>query len=197
MVVVYLCMSKVLIICKVCEKVFLARKYQIKIGAGLYCSTKCRAIGTNKKIPIEDRIWNYVEKRNKKECWIFTGYKNNDGYGKITSNGKIESAHRVVYRLTFGEIPEGKVVMHTCDNPACCNPRHLKLGTQNDNIQDMIKKGRHIVLSGEQASMFSRKQIKEIRKTYSGKRGQKLALSKRYKCSPTTITNILNGWKKT
>ena len=82
--------------------------------------------------------------------------------------------------------------MHTCDNPACCNPNHLVLGTQNDNIQDMMKKNRFVKHSGIKASKFTEDQITEIRNKYTGARGEKLKLSKEYNCSPSTITNILN-----
>ena len=99
-----------------------------------------------------------------------------------------------MYKIKNGEIPKGRVVMHTCDNPACCNPEHLMLGTVNDNVQDMVKKGRNVALSKSDKSKFSIDTINLIRAEYTGRRGQKLQLSKKYNCSPTTITNILNDW---
>jgi hypothetical protein len=92
-------------------------------------------------------------------CWEWTGYKNAYGYGVIAGeiNGKryVKAgqqmlAHRVAWILFRGEIPEGdgyhgSVVMHTCDNPGCVNPVHLKLGTQADNVRDMEDKRRHVV----------------------------------------------------
>lgn len=75
-------------------------------------------------------------------CWVWTGGKTIAGYGSCYMNGEYEKAHRVSYRLNKGPIPEDMIVMHTCDNPSCVNPVHLKIGTQKDNMQDMIKKGR-------------------------------------------------------
>ncbi len=53
-------------------------------------------------------------------------------------------AHRASWQISFGPIPDGLQVLHTCDNPPCCNPAHLFLGTQLDNIYDMCAKGRHV-----------------------------------------------------
>ena len=80
------------------------------------------------------------------DCIEFQGYKNNKGYGQKRSDGKKRYAHRLAYckakKIDIKEI-DGLVVMHTCDNPPCVNPEHLKLGTQQDNVDDMMKKGRH------------------------------------------------------
>lgn len=77
-------------------------------------------------------------------CWEWTA-KRKDGYGLIRSGGKgspMLLAHRASWLLHRGEIPRGVVVMHKCDNRGCANPDHLALGTQKDNMQDMIGKGR-------------------------------------------------------
>lgn len=81
-------------------------------------------------------------------CWQWTKNKDRLGYGRLKiSLGtrllfKTSSAHRFAWELIVGEIPEGMCVLHKCDNRACCNPDHLFLGTQQDNMQDMHKKGR-------------------------------------------------------
>lgn len=78
-------------------------------------------------------------------CLAFTGPKGlKGGHGKIWYNGKLACAHRVAYEHKHGPIPKGRVLMHLCDNPACCNPDHLTLGTQRDNIHDAVLKGRHM-----------------------------------------------------
>ena len=79
------------------------------------------------------------------DCIEWTASRNRDGYGEKRFQGKVRRAHRLAYvehhGLTFEDI-EGFVVMHTCDNPPCINPAHLRLGTQADNVADRDAKGR-------------------------------------------------------
>jgi hypothetical protein len=86
-------------------------------------------------------------KKSPSGCWEWQASRNKQGYGKIgrSIDGKIKhfSTHRFFYQELVGEIPQGMQVMHTCDNPPCCNPDHLKLGTAADNISDCVKKGRN------------------------------------------------------
>lgn len=65
-----------------------------------------------------------------------------DGYGRVRINGKQEYVHRVSYALFRGEIPDGLVVRHDCDNRRCVNPEHLRIGKISDNIKDRDKRGR-------------------------------------------------------
>ncbi len=78
------------------------------------------------------------------QCWEYDGYLNKDGYGEYCDSKRPQGTrlvHRMVYSMyNDGELPS--VVMHTCDNPSCYNPRHLVGGTQTDNVQDMLAKGR-------------------------------------------------------
>ncbi|MFA8692963.1 HNH endonuclease signature motif containing protein, partial [Escherichia coli] len=76
------------------------------------------------------------------QCEIWQGSKTKGGYGLRYYQGKVQLAHRVSYKLNKGEIPEGLVVMRSCDNPSCVNPEHLSLGTQSDNRKDCLDKGR-------------------------------------------------------
>lgn len=75
-------------------------------------------------------------------CIEWIGAKSSAGYGQIRTGGRIEYAHRLVYAFSFGS-PSGFDVCHRCDNPPCCNPDHLFLGSARDNIIDMRTKGRH------------------------------------------------------
>jgi hypothetical protein len=75
-------------------------------------------------------------------CHEFRGNTGTKGYGLISVKSKGESVHRVVFRLCVGEIPAGMLVRHTCDNPPCCNPEHLLLGTHTDNARDRVNRGR-------------------------------------------------------
>jgi hypothetical protein len=95
---------------------------------------------------IIDRFWKKVQKTD--TCWLWTASVRNKGYGAFayTLDRKLiqDRAHRFSYRLNMGEIPDGLFVLHRCDNPACVNPDHLFLGTNQENIEDMLRKGRHI-----------------------------------------------------
>jgi hypothetical protein len=75
-------------------------------------------------------------------CVEYTGCADRKGYGLITINRKLRRAPRFVWESLNGSIPEGMVIMHTCDNPPCVNPEHLRCGTQKENIADMVAKGR-------------------------------------------------------
>ena len=82
-------------------------------------------------------------------CWTWTRATNKAGYGKIGSGegaGTL-ATHRVSWELTNGPVPDGLFVLHRCDNPPCCNPAHLFLGTSRDNTLDMIAKGRQVPMS--------------------------------------------------
>lgn len=77
------------------------------------------------------------------ECIEFSGLKDSHGYGKKFKNGKHWKAHRLAWVQVNGHIPAGMKVLHRCDNPACVNVEHLFLGSNKDNSQDMVAKGRH------------------------------------------------------
>lgn len=92
---------------------------------------------------IIEKLIYYTDMRGDDECWHWLGYFNmSNTRGILSYQGRNELAYRLVYMMINGPIPKGKIIMHTCDNPRCVNPNHLKLGTHKDNSQDMIAKGR-------------------------------------------------------
>jgi hypothetical protein len=96
---------------------------------------------------IQERFNSKIERIPGIDCWIWNAAQHQFGYGHIRYGNKIEVAHRVSYILHYGEIPEGKCVLHQCDVPQCVNPEHLFVGDTIDNINDRIKKNRSKGLS--------------------------------------------------
>lgn len=93
------------------------------------------------------RFWAKVKVGKPSACWPWQGGANNDGYGRFKIGGRLFSPHRVAWEIANGAIPErdgyhGTVIRHACDNPLCCNWRHLKTGSQADNVLDMDVQGR-------------------------------------------------------
>ena len=116
-----------------------------------------------KRIPLEDRFWSHVEIKGADECWEWKGALLPGGYGVFTFNCKVVLAHRIVWELTYGEIEEGLNILHTCDNPPCCNPAHLWKGTNADNMHDRDNKGRNSKGSANGNTKLTEKDIIDIR----------------------------------
>lgn len=91
---------------------------------------------------LEQHWSRYVGDRPSNACWEWQGTKDKDGYGKFCHDGKHLRGHRASYTIHHGEIPDGLLVCHTCDNPSCVNPAHLFLGDTRINAVDMIQKDR-------------------------------------------------------
>ena len=90
----------------------------------------------------EMRFWAKVDKNGQNGCWLYTGFIKWDGYGWTCRRGRYMTAHRYAWILTHGEPQPGLEIMHLCDNPPCCNPAHLRLGTHTENMADMAARGR-------------------------------------------------------
>lgn len=95
--------------------------------------------------PMAVRFMRQVIKDTGTDCWDWAASKDRHGYPRIGRDGYgngVARGHRVSYEIHHGSIPEGGIVMHTCDNPSCTNPDHLRLGTLKENTADMLAKGR-------------------------------------------------------
>ena len=108
-------------------------------------------------------------------------------------DGKYRHAHRVAYEVACGPIPEGLIVRHKCDNPACVNPEHLCLGTTQDNVGDRVKRGRGAVGERNANSKLSLEQVKEIKRGDYSEIGSKKKAAHKYGISQTALGYIVNG----
>jgi hypothetical protein len=152
------------------------------------------------KTTLAERFWSKVDKRGINDCWEWQAYTHKFGYGIINDNKKIKKAHRVSWELHNGDT-QGLYVLHKCDNRKCVNPNHLFLGTQLDNIDDMVTKNRHAKgkdhsnkFLGEKnhQSKLTEKDIIEIKESLrNGIRGDLLA--SKFNVSAAHISNIKNG----
>ena len=119
--------------------------------------------GLSKIILSQKNINNFLAKFNRgdnDDCWNWMASSNEGGYGWFSVGERMELAHRVSYTYFNGGIPQGLLVLHSCDNPICINPHHLRVGTQQDNIDDMTGRGRHGAL-GKSASKETRKKMSD------------------------------------
>jgi hypothetical protein len=154
---------------------------------------------TTKDIPqsTELRFWAKVQRQGRNECWEWQGSRTPNGYGKFSVKRKDISAHRFSYQLHYGPIPDGMLICHRCDNPACVNPYHLFAGTQVENLADMATKGRRPI--GEQApnAKLTEKDVISIRTLYSTGVPQR-QLSRQFKISRPQIRRIIRheSWRQ-
>lgn len=114
----------------------------------------------------EERLTAFFNKivETQSGCHIFIGGRNNEGYGNFWDNGVCKKAHRFAYECWYGPIPSGKLVLHKCDNPPCCNPYHLYLGTDADNTIDKLKRGRMASVAGANnpSAFITEKEVRDI-----------------------------------
>lgn len=147
------------------------------------------------KIPrpsLADEFWNYVDRTPKADdCWPWTRYIDREGYGRAVARkpGQSPLAHRHAWILSRGSIPKGSHVLHSCDNPACCNPAHLFLGTHQDNMKDRNKKRRFY-------AKLTEDDVRKIRRAHESGLSQ-TQLAKAFGTTPSNISLICNkiNWR--
>jgi hypothetical protein len=149
--------------------------------------------------PLSERFLEKVDIRGRNECWPWIATTNEHGYGGINAggkNGRLLKAHRVAASLA-GMAVEGQQVIHFCDNPPCCNPRHLRVGTMKDNVADMYGRDRSGLI-GSRHPLAKLNESSVIRiLTLSAQGVSNRELARRFGVSPEMIRKIVQriSWK--
>lgn len=142
-----------------------------------------------------DRFLSKIQINPEPGCWDWVGNKHRKGYGFMKIDKVNRMAHRISFELFRGKIPAGLLVCHSCDNPSCVNPHHLFIGTNTDNMNDMIAKGRQGKLRGSAhgRAKLTESDVLSIRSAGIARR----ALAERYGVSKASIDDICSGrsWK--
>lgn len=168
-----------------------------------YCSRGCvmRHNGSKRKMPLEKRLISKINfSIDERECAFWTGSKDKFGYGKTYKivNGKRIDTHapRAIYELYFGPLDQAIHVLHSCDNPACCNIYHLFIGNQQSNMADKISKGRQAKGEKVGSAKLTEREVMKIK--YLIKQGVYLTnIAYRFDVTISTISQIKAGltWK--
>lgn len=128
-------------------------------------------------------------------CWEWQASRSKKGYGHFYFEGVCWQTHRLSWVFTNGNIPNGLFVLHSCDNPACVRPDHLFLGTNDDNMKDMVSKGRSGSYRGEESSnvKLTQQQVDEIRKRYAKGDIYQRDLGAEYGINQSHVSKIIRG----
>ena len=133
-------------------------------------------------------------------CWNFTGGVNRSGYGRMQIANTTKSVHVWAYESAFGNIPDGLIVRHKCDNRLCGNPRHLELGTHQDNMDDKVERNRQARMPGERNPQhkLTACEVLEIRREQRNGTSSRRDLAERFNVSLASIDLIVTrkrwGW---
>ena len=137
----------------------------------------------------EESFWAGVNIKGPDDCWEWTRYVGKNGYGKSSWEGKSREAHRLAYELSNGPIETGFVIKHSCNNPICCNPKHLVLGTPDG----------HLVRTGvaNASARLTEKDVLEIRHLIGFGSKTLTSIARQYSVSLNTISDIKHykTWK--
>ena len=127
------------------------------------------------------------------ECWDWPLSHDDFGYGRVRLRNTEYGGHRLSYEIHIGPIPNGLFVCHHCDNPACVNPAHLFLGTDADNVADMVSKKRHQYGEKTATAKLNDDAVRTIRSLYTEQGMQVIDIAQRFAVSMTTIYDAISG----
>ena len=128
-----------------------------------------------------------------KDCWLYQGEVSIHGYGRYWNGNRKTMAHRFSYELFKGLLSEGMHVLHKCDNRICINPDHLYLGSQQDNMNDMVLRGRSLKGAKHPMSILDQGKVDMIRELYKSKEYSQHKLAKKFNVSRGCIGHIVRN----
>lgn len=143
-------------------------------------------------------FWKKVDVNESHDCWNWLGSVNKDGYGRPRFCGDLIYAHRLALKYVNPDVDlTDKVVMHTCDNPRCCNPKHLLIGTHVDNQADKYKKNRQAKGEKNGWSLLTEQKVLEARDQYKKGGFTYKELAEKYGVCKDTMQKAIRGiyWK--
>jgi hypothetical protein len=148
-------------------------------------------------MPSNHWFWANVDVGDPDACWPWQRGKTPDGYGRLTILGRFVLSHRLAYELAKGPLADGMQVLHSCDNPPCCNPAHLSEGTLLENQQDKWSKGRQSRLCGEEhgQAKLTRRKVRTMRAFYAARIFKQPELADIYGISRSQVSRIIRGEK--
>lgn len=162
---------------------------------------KPRKPGAGRRANSPSEIWSKVDKRGPDECWPWKGWRNEQGYGRTEIKDVAYYAHRVIFdlvnpgviTLAAPKMNESGFIRHSCDNPPCCNPVHLLVGTHQDNMDDKVARGRSPKYPGATGPRckLTEDDVRWIR--FMKRFATKQALALLYDVSTATISGVLYG----
>lgn len=147
--------------------------------------------------PLPSPFLDKIEIKGEDDCWEWKAYRTPEGYGQIRVNWKLWLSHRYMWTLLWGDIPEGLVIMHQCDNPCCVNPKHLLLGTHLNNVQDKEAKGRGNAGAANGMAKLSDADVEVIRELYHIDNLSQAEIGRRYGVNRSCICKIVNNTHRT
>ena len=139
----------------------------------------------------KDKFWSRVKIGGQDECWPWIAGLRSFGYGCVSVEGQSTGSHRAAWFYTHGYLPTLHI-LHSCDNPPCCNPNHLREGTPRDNSDDMLTRGRQAKGESNGQSVLTTSQVLEIRRRYANGGVSHRNLAGAFGVSKTTIHLIVH-----
>lgn len=145
----------------------------------------------------QERFWDNVTVAGPDDCWVWTGTIGNNGYGRMSVNCKYHSVHRLSYLIAHGEINDKLLVIHSCDNKPCVNPKHLSQDVHAENARQAMERGRVCARDRNGMARLSESDVEAIRVTYEHALVTQDEIARAYGIGNPQVSRIINhkSWR--